>query len=325
MASRRALERLLNAYAQRGWRDHDASAIEIVAAIADDEPPERAARLASRDMLSRNGITRADLAQLLHGFLAAELDLVDVRAPDPEVRRTDVVVLTAIPSEFQAVRGRLQGDVLRTTSSHGTVYYVGHVPGSPLTVAVTEVGPGNLGAAAEAMAAITEFEPRLVLFVGVAGGIKDDVQISDVVVATSVHYYEHGKASQTGFQSRPIPLRTGHRLEQLVRDVARDFRSAQVFVKPIAAGEQLVGSADAMVVQTIKDHYNDAVALDMESGGLYEVAHRVDVPCLSIRGISDHLDGKTSEADSVNQPLAVDAAVEFMELLLRDSYLTETI
>ena len=91
-------------------------------------------------------------------------------APKPVLK---VVVLTALGVEYAAVRAHLAGVRLRRTRS-GTRYDVGLVPGEHLDweVYLGEVGMGNSGAAAEVAGAIETFSPQLILFVGVAGGLK---------------------------------------------------------------------------------------------------------------------------------------------------------
>lgn len=242
-----------------------------------------------------------------------------------EQTRTEAtaVVLTALGVEYNAVRSWLEPS-RPVRSEGGTRFRVGQFAGTYIDweVAVAEIGEGNTGAAISTMKAIEHFDPDLVLFVGVAGGLKGDMRHGEVVVASKVYGYHGGKAEEN-LQVRPLAFPTSFKLEQAVREAMRgswfvgepsEGRTDQprVTLKPIAAGEMVVASIDSPVYLHLKEHYNDAVAVDMESAGMYDAAYRhADVPALAIRGISDLLYDKTPDADAEQQPKASRHAAAF--------------
>jgi nucleoside phosphorylase len=236
------------------------------------------------------------------------------RVPRPPSPIT--VIVTALEIETRAVLRQLGKHTVETVN--GTGFFKGHFEG--WDVAVVEAGPGNAGAAAIAVRAIEHYKPGVALFVGVAGGVKD-VAIGDVVVATKVYGYESGKDTAKGFQSRPDVQNTAHALEQRARvirqgndwrsrlDPAVNYGSPTFFVAPIAAGEKVVASKKAATAKLIKDHYGDALAVEMEGSGFLKGVH-IAHPTMGavIRGISDLLSGKANADKAGSQQRAADAA-----------------
>nr|WP_223189034.1 hypothetical protein [Streptomyces sp. TRM68416] len=246
-------------------------------------------------------------------------------------RRHTVVVLTALQLEYEAVRHHLKG-VREVELPRGTLLDVGRVPGLDWQVALAETGPTNTRAALVAQTAIEHFDAEAVLFVGVAGALKDDVHLGDVVVARKIYGYHGGRESVDGFSSRPDAWESAFDIDQLVRSARRNepwiflppeqrpVAPPRVHFEPIASGDVLIGSRDSETARRIRSHYNDAVAVDMESHGVAHAArmHRT-VRMLAVRGISDFADsGKAASDASGSQQTASRHAAAFALRVLRD-------
>lgn len=182
---------------------------------------------------------------------------------------------------------------------------------------------GNETAAVEADRAVEHVRPEAVLFVGIAGGRKD-VEIGDVVVASRVYGYESGKDEAHGLRPRPNAPEPTYRILQRARAVARGAtwtgriqapegaRVPKAIIKPIAAGEKVIGSQKAAVAQLLDAHYSDTAAVEMEGHGFHRAMHaRAGVEALVVRGISDLLDNKAVTDAQGGQEVAVRNAAAF--------------
>ncbi|MFY0572554.1 pentapeptide repeat-containing protein [Archangium lansingense] len=236
------------------------------------------------------------------------------------VRRA--VVLTALGLEYKAVRSYLR-DPREETHPAGTVYERGFFGAEDDTweILIVETGAGNPAAAVGAERALTWFKPEVVLFVGVAGGVKD-VKLGDVVVADKVYGYERGKDLEDGFLPRMEVHRSTYAMLQRARADAREDEWRQrikkatgggpkVFIGPIAAGEKVVAGQKTAVAGFLSRQYSDSLAVEMEGIGFLTAAYSQDVEALVVRGISDLLAGK-AEADAAgSQPRAAAHAAAF--------------
>ncbi|GAA3296062.1 hypothetical protein GCM10020295_24780 [Streptomyces cinereospinus] len=152
----------------------------------------------------------------------------------PETSST-AVVLTALPEEYDAVRAHL-GDTEELVHEDGTRVERGRLAGTAWTVAVAELGEGAVNAAALTMQIVSWLRPEALLFVGVAGGLKDDVEIGDVVVGTKVYAVQGGKQTPSGFLARPEVWHGSHRLLQAARSALRDLEGCGGTASPSPAG-----------------------------------------------------------------------------------------
>lgn len=132
-----------------------------------------------------------------------------------------IVILTALELEHTAVRAHLS-DVELHRHPSGTLFTVGTVAGHPdRRIALAVIGMGNATSATLTERAITEFQPTTVMFVGIAGGLRDWLALGDVVVATRIYGYHGGCSKADEFRVRPRAWDTSHQVEQLARHVAR--------------------------------------------------------------------------------------------------------
>jgi nucleoside phosphorylase len=245
-----------------------------------------------------------------------------------------VVILTALEVEHKAVEAHLEpfGQDLRLSEKvhqNGTIYTTGRFATSSCNwnVAIAQINMGSDSAAIEATRAIEQFNPRVILFVGVAGGIKD-VAIGDVVAASVVYNYECGKVLKDRTLPRPKLGEADYDLQQRAQAEARkdDWRGRirpgltsadklpKAFVSPIAAGNKVIRSRQSEVYKYLQEYYDDAIAVEMEGFGFLKATQQVkNVSAIVIRGISNLIGRNVNslEPETIRQDRAARHASAF--------------
>jgi len=232
------------------------------------------------------------------------------------------LILTALPEELAAVRAWLRDCEEVEHGRTGTLFERGYFDAgeNAWQVLLGETGMGNERAAVIAERGIELADPEVVLFVGIAGGIKG-VALGDLVVPNKVYQYEYGK-DEGGFKPRPEVNQPSHRALERAKAVARagtwlaqaarpgpGGAVAQVLFKPIAAGSKVLADTQSALFQFIRTQYGDAAAVEMEGWGALEVMRQGGIEGLVVRGISDLIDGKeTADAAGWRYVAAQNAA-----------------
>ncbi len=234
------------------------------------------------------------------------------------------VVLTALSVEFQAVCAHLTArrtDVQPT----GGVYEIGVYPTTERAweVCVAAVGTGATSVAIEAEQAVRYFDPRVLMVVGIAGGLKDTA-IGDVVVCTKMYAYQFA-GKEDRFSARPDVFVTSprvlararaeaHRKDWFHKIKAPPANPPRILLGPMAAGERVVADRRTAISAFVQSAHSDALALEMEGAGIMSAtgAHS-HLETIVIRGISDQISSKKLDTA---QAMAADHAAAFAYQLL---------
>lgn len=230
----------------------------------------------------------------------------DISESDTYAELPFAVILTAIPCEFSSISNFLIDKSTKKLPS-GIVYTEGFYQTNygKLKIALFETGAGNIEAAVKTSEVVPHLNPNLIIFSGIAGGLKD-VKIGDVVASSKVSYYEAGKAD-IDFLPRNKSYSVYPKVLEVAKSAARNSiplekfkgisNTPRVFVEPIISGEKVLANTKSPYYEQIKRNHSDALAVEMEGYGVLKVATENKKDAIVIRGISDLVDGK-SKADA---------------------------
>lgn len=241
---------------------------------------------------------------------------------------TTIVILTAMNVEYKEVRKLLSGTAV-DTHPMGTRFEIGQLGTSGVRAVLALAGRGNQTAAAITERAVSSYGPAAVIFVGVAGALQPHLALGDVVVANPVYAYHGATSDDTGTTARPRAWELSHAAHQIAAHVERDVdwtgrlpeeNEPRVHFGPVAAGEIALYSGASDVRQWLREHYNDALAVEMEAAGVAQAGHLNNgLPAIMVRGISDFADVTKSQTDDAGwQPRAVANAAAFAVALAEE-------
>ncbi len=214
-------------------------------------------------------------------------------------------ILCALPEELRLYREEVERG---SFSDHGGIeVVVGSIGGRP--VALAESGIGKVNAASAATILVERHGCDRLLMSGVAGALDPGLSIGDVVVATRVAQYDYGRVTDDGpvaYQPGGMPFPGGSdRVGWALRaDLLAHVRGAlegeplpgiraragdtphvpAVHFGPIVTGDVFVASE--RVRADLASRFG-ALAADMESGAMVQVAERYGVGWLVVRAVSD--------------------------------------
>jgi nucleoside phosphorylase len=130
------------------------------------------------------------------------------------------IIFTALNVEYTAARSHLT-DIKEEEILLGNVYERGvfSADSSDWEIGLVQTGKGNVKAGFQTERAIAHFRPDVIIFLGVAGGMKD-VRLGDVVAAEKVYEYESFKDGSS-LQPRPEMGISAFRLVERAQAEAR--------------------------------------------------------------------------------------------------------
>lgn len=208
-------------------------------------------------------------------------------------------IVSAMDNEIALLLKEAEIDHVDTIG--GTDYHVGTLRGFP--VIITRAGIGKIRAASGVTALINNYPIIGVVFTGIAGGVAEDTQVLDEVIATELLEHDYGALTNDGLlwtSGDPgVSTEPGERypcdptLVELSYEAAvRVVGEEHVHKGTIVTGDQYIAS-EARVKELRENH--NAYACEMEGAAIAVVCLQYEKPFVVIRALSDKADGKAHE------------------------------
>jgi len=214
-------------------------------------------------------------------------------------------ILAALPQEVAKLKKAVDGQEEHPRGSAFT-FITGTLVGTPVVFAAANVGMVFAASAATTM--INEFGATRLVFTGVAGGLKEDQKVGEIVLGESVVNYEMDcRAFKPGFdpdyqyQLGELPFLKWRfyeadptMLEQAQKAPVPEF--LVVRKGRIATGSIFVTvEAKKAMLKSVWEPLGFPDAVEMENAGVAQICCAYNVPYLSLRALSDVLSGDANE------------------------------
>ena len=217
-------------------------------------------------------------------------------AADAPAQPKCIGIISAMQNEVDLLISK--ADIERIETVGKVDFHIGTLCGLPVVVA--KAGVGKVQAASGMAAMLNRYPVTEVIFTGVAGGVGDETQVLDEVIATRLIQHDFGQITADGFEWFAGTDGEGDYcdcdpgLVSIAYDAAAaELGEAHVFKGIIASGDQFIASEAH--VKKLQDDFN-AIACEMEGAAIAAVCRNYDIPFVVIRCMSDKADGKAHES-----------------------------
>ena len=262
------------------------------------------------------------------------------KSSNPQV---DIAIITALgPPELDAVLKLPYDWKSKRFSDDPTGYSFGTKKMSSRTfnlVAASARRKGMPASAPLAMKMIERFKPKVIVMLGICAGVKEKVNIGDIIVGDPLWDWGSGKLAQEQdgskvFQASPHQVSIEHRISQLAMEIGAlpsfatqivqgwtgNFPQGRinVHVGPLASGAQVIAADNAMV-DIIKQN-RDVLGVDMEAYAVMTASDHSRNPSpigLVVKSVCDFAD---SEKLDCWQEYAAYTSASFFDLLISDDF-----
>jgi adenosylhomocysteine nucleosidase len=217
-------------------------------------------------------------------------------------QRPITAIIGAYSNEVKLLEDSLQNKKIVVIK--GIRFMTGKLRKKQVVVALT--GVGKVNAAMTTSLILSRWQPKRLIFTGIAGGLNPSLQPGDLVIASSTVQHDYGMVDATGF----VPQATHNALDYrninpqffkadslmmaiaqsvnnsvAFQSVGKNERKPQVMTGIIATGDVFINSAErsAWLIKTF-----GADAAEMEGAAVVQVCYHFHTPCLVIRSISDN-------------------------------------
>ena len=234
----------------------------------------------------------------------------------------DFLVITAVEEEFASLHAQFSDWQVISIDNDATQYYKKTliIEGMEKTLVLLKLPEmGMISASCITTKAIDIFSPQTVFMIGICGGVKGKVELTDLVIADKSWDYGSGKTnplddSNYSLESAPnqIPVspyfisKIEREKDEIMREIIeewnsrhseRDHINPKIHTAPMPSGASVVCD-EKMIKAIIQPQHRKVVALDMETYGVYFATRHSSIPninCVSIKSVSDFANSEKND------------------------------
>ena len=181
---------------------------------------------------------------------------------------------------------------------------------------VVRSGIGKVNAAVCTQILVDEFGVDGVINTGIAGSLKAEINIGDIVLSTDVLHHDMD-ATGFGYPLGQIPqmdafsFQADEQMRKLAKEVCEEVNpEIRVFEGRVVSGDQFISSRE--VKDKIKENF-DGYCTEMEGAAIAQAAWLNQIPFVIIRAISDKADGSAHMDYSEFEAKAIEHTVRLVE------------
>ena len=224
-------------------------------------------------------------------------------------------IIGALDEEVALVKEKMT--VVEEHTLYGRTFYTGSI--GEKNIVLVWCGVGKVNAARTTQILIDNYKLDYIINVGTAGGLKEDIEIGDVVIADKLVQHdfditagghEKGYISHLGkyfYSNKDLINKT----ENVMESLDENFNT---FIGTIATGDIFVQDVD--VRNKIKEEFEPACT-EMEGAAIAQVCTLDNMPFVVIRAISDKPNGNNGIDFETYLEMACERYAKFIDIFLK--------
>ena len=200
-------------------------------------------------------------------------------------------IIAAMPEELVYLTQNL--DKTQEVQVLGNTYYTGTI--GKTEVFLVQSGIGKVMSAMSVAVLADHFQVEAIINTGSAGALAEGIAVGDVVIADKLVYHD---VDVTAFgyaygQMAGQPLYFESDKNFITRIQTNLSQLDQTWhLGLIATGDSFIAGEDK--IASIKSHFPDVLAVEMEGAAIAQAAQALDLPFLVIRAMSDNANHEAS-------------------------------
>lgn len=198
-------------------------------------------------------------------------------------------VIGAMPMEINLIKEKL--NIIDTKEYAGFKFYVGTMDNIKIILVSCSIGKVNSASCTQIL--IDKFDATYIINTGIAGSLKKEVKLCDIVISDNVTHHDVRKTQMKEWYPNQEYFETDVYLKNVAAEAFNRLKLEKINYHNgrIVSGEAFV--CDNNLKNSIINEY-EPCCVEMEGSAIGHVAYINKVPFIVIRSISDNADENTS-------------------------------